>query len=105
MDDFFGVGEAAVALAAVDVSVEGIQGFQAEAGLDYLVNAAHGAGFGLFLGDGDFPELGYLVGDGVEDGAAIWRAYLRLRASIWLRSWLRVIFSFSGHIRSYPAIV
>ena len=48
--------------------MEHIEIVEAEAGVGHLADAGHGGGFGLFLGDGDFPELGDLVGDGFEVG-------------------------------------
>ena len=58
----------AAALAMVYVAVEDVPGGQgAESGTGHNVNAVHGVGDGLLLGEGDFPEFGYVAGGGSED--------------------------------------
>ena len=82
--------------------MEGREGVEAEAGLDDLLDAEQGVGLGLFFGGGDVPQVDDFVGTGLRTAAAISRAYLRLRASIWRRRELIVsIFSF---LLPYPVI-
>ena len=60
-DDSGGVGQEAVAPAVVYVSVEDVPGFGAESGISHDADAVHSIGPGLFLGDGDVPQLNYVV--------------------------------------------
>ena len=64
--DFSGVGGGAVALAMLQVSVEGVPGLGAEPGAGHYVDAVYGVGPGLLPGDGDVPQLDYVVGGSPE---------------------------------------
>ncbi len=64
VDDFVGAGKAAVAPAVIEVFVEGLEGVEAEAGLDDLWDAEKGIGFGLLFGGGDVPHAGDFVSYG-----------------------------------------